>query len=63
MHLGGCASALLSLPVSLCQSDAHVQMQYFPEEARLDKMFFPYYGKKAHVSKSAGADGGTDANR
>lgn len=24
-------------------------MQYFPTEARLDKMFFPYYGKKAHV--------------
>lgn len=26
-------------------------MQYFPSEGRLDKMFFPYYGKKAHVSK------------
>lgn len=26
-------------------------MQYFPSEGRLDKMFFPYYGKKSHVSK------------
>ncbi|KAM9359682.1 sodium/potassium-transporting ATPase subunit beta-3-like [Symphorus nematophorus] len=25
-----------------------LQMQYFPSEGRLDKMFFPYYGKKAH---------------
>ena len=27
-------------------------MQYFPREARIDKMYFPYYGKKAHVSTS-----------
>lgn len=25
-----------------------VQMQYFPSEGRFDKMYFPYYGKKAH---------------
>ncbi|CAN9503183.1 unnamed protein product [Ophioblennius macclurei] len=25
-----------------------VPMQYFPSEARFDKMYFPYYGKKAH---------------
>ncbi|XP_071352924.1 sodium/potassium-transporting ATPase subunit beta-3-like [Trachinotus anak] len=25
-----------------------LQMQYFPSEGQLDKMFFPYYGKKAH---------------
>lgn len=25
-------------------------MQYFPREGRIDKMYFPYYGKKAHVS-------------
>ncbi len=25
-------------------------MQYFPSEGRIDKMYFPYYGKKAHVS-------------
>ncbi|XP_039478369.1 sodium/potassium-transporting ATPase subunit beta-3-like isoform X2 [Oreochromis aureus] len=25
-----------------------LQMQYFPSEGRLDKMFFPYYGKKSH---------------
>ncbi|KAK5859452.1 hypothetical protein PBY51_021007 [Eleginops maclovinus] len=24
-----------------------IQMQYFPREARIDKMYFPYYGKKA----------------
>ncbi|XP_023252007.1 sodium/potassium-transporting ATPase subunit beta-3-like [Seriola lalandi dorsalis] len=28
--------------------DSVLQMQYFPSEGRLDKMFFPYYGKKAH---------------
>ncbi|XP_008307420.1 sodium/potassium-transporting ATPase subunit beta-3-like [Cynoglossus semilaevis] len=26
-----------------------LQMQYFPSDRRLDKMFFPYYGKKAHL--------------
>lgn len=25
-------------------------MHYFPYEGRVDKMYFPYYGKKAHVS-------------
>ncbi|KAM9732993.1 sodium/potassium-transporting ATPase subunit beta-3-like isoform 1-T2 [Menidia menidia] len=29
--------------------DTPLQMQYFPSEGRLDKMFFPYYGKKAHA--------------
>ncbi|XP_028274801.1 sodium/potassium-transporting ATPase subunit beta-3-like [Parambassis ranga] len=28
--------------------DRPLRMQYFPPEGRLDKMFFPYYGKKAH---------------
>ncbi|XP_024132487.1 sodium/potassium-transporting ATPase subunit beta-3b [Oryzias melastigma] len=28
--------------------DSPLQMQYFPPEGRLDKMFFPYYGKKSH---------------
>uniref|UniRef100_A0A3B5B7D8 Sodium/potassium-transporting ATPase subunit beta n=1 Tax=Stegastes partitus TaxID=144197 RepID=A0A3B5B7D8_9TELE len=28
--------------------DTPLQMQYFPPDGRLDKMFFPYYGKKAH---------------
>ncbi|XP_076001250.1 sodium/potassium-transporting ATPase subunit beta-3-like isoform X2 [Genypterus blacodes] len=27
-----------------------VQMQYFPGEGRIDKMYFPYYGKKAHTT-------------
>ncbi|XP_076591919.1 sodium/potassium-transporting ATPase subunit beta-3-like [Chaetodon auriga] len=30
------------------KGDSPLQMQYFPSEGRLDKMFFPYYGKKAH---------------
>ncbi|KAG7471012.1 hypothetical protein MATL_G00120070 [Megalops atlanticus] len=25
-----------------------LQMQYFPSEGKFDKMYFPYYGKKAH---------------
>jgi len=25
-----------------------IQIQYFPPEGRIDKMYFPYYGKKAH---------------
>ncbi|KAM8768108.1 sodium/potassium-transporting ATPase subunit beta-3b [Acanthopagrus schlegelii] len=29
--------------------DSPLQMQYFPPEGRLDKMFFPYYGKRAHA--------------
>nr|WRO44068.1 sodium/potassium pump beta 3a [Rachycentron canadum] len=28
--------------------DSLLQMQYFPSEGRLDKMFFPYYGKNSH---------------
>ncbi|XP_062872400.1 sodium/potassium-transporting ATPase subunit beta-3b [Trichomycterus rosablanca] len=28
--------------------DTLLQMQYFPAEGRFDKMYFPYYGKKAH---------------
>ncbi|XP_042369937.1 sodium/potassium-transporting ATPase subunit beta-3-like, partial [Plectropomus leopardus] len=28
--------------------DGLLEMQYFPPEGRVDKMFFPYYGKKAH---------------
>ncbi|XP_070701358.1 sodium/potassium-transporting ATPase subunit beta-3a [Pempheris klunzingeri] len=28
--------------------DNPIQMQYFPSEGRIDKMYFPYYGKKAH---------------
>uniref|UniRef100_A0A3B3Z9R1 Sodium/potassium-transporting ATPase subunit beta n=1 Tax=Periophthalmus magnuspinnatus TaxID=409849 RepID=A0A3B3Z9R1_9GOBI len=27
-----------------------LKMQYFPPDARLDRMFFPYYGKRIHVS-------------
>ncbi|XP_053721715.1 sodium/potassium-transporting ATPase subunit beta-3b isoform X2 [Synchiropus splendidus] len=30
------------------QRQSPLQIQYFPAEGRLDKMFFPYYGKKAH---------------
>ncbi|XP_037538100.1 sodium/potassium-transporting ATPase subunit beta-3a [Nematolebias whitei] len=32
------------------KKDNPVQMQYFPYEGRIDKMYFPYYGKKAHES-------------
>ncbi|KAK2846439.1 hypothetical protein Q5P01_009438 [Channa striata] len=28
--------------------DSPLQMQYFPFDGRLDKMFFPYYGKNLH---------------
>uniref|UniRef100_A0A665ULE6 Sodium/potassium-transporting ATPase subunit beta n=1 Tax=Echeneis naucrates TaxID=173247 RepID=A0A665ULE6_ECHNA len=35
-------------PYINCTRDSLLQMQYFPPEGRLDKMFFPYYGKKAH---------------
>ncbi|XP_071764108.1 sodium/potassium-transporting ATPase subunit beta-3a [Centroberyx gerrardi] len=28
--------------------DIPVQMHYYPSEGRFDKMYFPYYGKKAH---------------
>ncbi|KAK9538962.1 hypothetical protein VZT92_004100 [Zoarces viviparus] len=30
------------------KKESHIQMQYFPSEGRIDKMYFPYYGKKAH---------------
>ncbi|XP_072220273.1 sodium/potassium-transporting ATPase subunit beta-3a [Leuresthes tenuis] len=30
------------------KKDNPVQMHYFPSEGRIDKMYFPYYGKKAH---------------
>lgn len=32
------------------KKDTPVQMQYFPNEGRFDKSYFPYYGKKAHES-------------
>lgn len=32
------------------QKENPVMMQYFPSEGRIDKMYFPYYGKNAHVS-------------
>lgn len=28
--------------------ETHLRMLYFPSEGRFDKMYFPYYGKKAH---------------
>ncbi|CAN9511239.1 unnamed protein product [Ophioblennius macclurei] len=28
--------------------DTPLLMEYFPSDGRIDKMFFPYYGKKAH---------------
>ncbi|XP_034411489.1 sodium/potassium-transporting ATPase subunit beta-3a [Cyclopterus lumpus] len=30
------------------KKEGPIQMQYFPSEGRIDKMYFPYYGKKAH---------------
>ncbi|XP_061576465.1 sodium/potassium-transporting ATPase subunit beta-3-like [Cololabis saira] len=30
------------------KTDSPLQMQLFPPDGRLDKMFFPYYGRKAH---------------
>lgn len=27
-----------------------MEIHYFPNEARFDKMYFPYYGKRIHVS-------------
>ncbi|KAG7526576.1 sodium/potassium-transporting ATPase subunit beta-3 [Solea senegalensis] len=30
------------------KKDSQIQMQYFPSEGLIDKMYFPYYGKKAH---------------
>ncbi|XP_049332723.1 sodium/potassium-transporting ATPase subunit beta-3a [Astyanax mexicanus] len=31
------------------KGESQVQVQYFPQEGRIDRMYFPYYGKKAHV--------------
>ncbi|XP_008332301.1 sodium/potassium-transporting ATPase subunit beta-3a [Cynoglossus semilaevis] len=28
--------------------DSQIEIQYFPSKGRIDKMYFPYYGKKAH---------------
>uniref|UniRef100_A0A672GIC4 Sodium/potassium-transporting ATPase subunit beta-3 n=1 Tax=Salarias fasciatus TaxID=181472 RepID=A0A672GIC4_SALFA len=30
------------------EGNAPLEMLYFPSDGRIDKMFFPYYGKKAH---------------
>ncbi|KAJ0059234.1 hypothetical protein NL108_009591, partial [Boleophthalmus pectinirostris] len=30
------------------KKDYPVQMAYYPDEGRIDKKYFPYYGKKAH---------------
>ncbi|XP_036938824.1 sodium/potassium-transporting ATPase subunit beta-3a [Acanthopagrus latus] len=30
------------------KKESPIQMQYFPIEGRIDKMYFPYYGKRAH---------------
>uniref|UniRef100_A0A672GME4 Sodium/potassium-transporting ATPase subunit beta n=1 Tax=Salarias fasciatus TaxID=181472 RepID=A0A672GME4_SALFA len=30
------------------KGNAPLEMLYFPSDGRIDKMFFPYYGKKAH---------------
>ncbi|XP_076832306.1 sodium/potassium-transporting ATPase subunit beta-3b [Brachyhypopomus gauderio] len=32
----------------LAKREAPLQMNLFPAEGRIDKMYFPYYGKKAH---------------
>lgn len=34
----------------LTQRETPLQMQYFPTEGKLDKSYFPYYGKTLHVS-------------
>ncbi|KAF3858756.1 hypothetical protein F7725_011957, partial [Dissostichus mawsoni] len=31
------------------KKDEPIQMHYFPREGSIDKMYFPYYGKKAHL--------------
>uniref|UniRef100_A0A8B9HAE0 Sodium/potassium-transporting ATPase subunit beta-3 n=1 Tax=Astyanax mexicanus TaxID=7994 RepID=A0A8B9HAE0_ASTMX len=36
-------------PFINCTAKSQVQVQYFPQEGRIDRMYFPYYGKKAHV--------------
>ncbi|KAJ0022521.1 hypothetical protein NQD34_010011, partial [Periophthalmus magnuspinnatus] len=35
-------------PFINCTSKTPLKMQYFPPDARLDRMFFPYYGKRIH---------------
>lgn len=35
-------------PYINCTSKSPIKMQYFPPDARLDRMFFPYYGKRTH---------------
>lgn len=34
----------------LTQRESPLQMQYFPTEGKLDKSYFPYYGKKLHAN-------------
>lgn len=34
------------------QTETLLQLQYFPHEGTIDRMYFPYYGKKSHVSSS-----------
>lgn len=36
-------------PYINCTSKIPLKMQYFPTDARLDRMFFPYYGKRIHA--------------
>ncbi|XP_064197633.1 sodium/potassium-transporting ATPase subunit beta-3a isoform X3 [Anguilla rostrata] len=39
-------------PTINCTSkrESDLAMEYYPSEGRIDKMYFPYYGKKAHKS-------------
>jgi len=32
------------------KTESKIDFQYFPQEGRFDKMYFPYYGKKAHAN-------------
>ncbi|XP_052470279.1 sodium/potassium-transporting ATPase subunit beta-3 isoform X2 [Carassius gibelio] len=34
--------------VKMNRGDKPLQMQYFPHEGTIDRMYFPYYGKKTH---------------
>ncbi|XP_072318064.1 sodium/potassium-transporting ATPase subunit beta-3-like [Eucyclogobius newberryi] len=36
-------------PFINCTSKSPIKMQYFPPDARLDRMFYPYYGKRTHA--------------
>ncbi|XP_061550350.1 sodium/potassium-transporting ATPase subunit beta-3a isoform X2 [Phycodurus eques] len=36
--------------LKLNRKENPVQMQYFPRKGRIDQMYFPYYGKKAHMN-------------